>query len=118
MDLFCELKDSHLETIAPGIKRLVFTLDKVMLAYFELSPGARISKHSHPHEQAGVLISGRLLWTVGGEKRVLEAPALYRIPSGHDHEVEVMGNEKAIVVDAFSPIREDFLTQKTPSYME
>lgn len=117
MEFFRELQQCELATIAPGIRRMVFTLEKVMLAYFELDPGVRISEHSHPHEQAGVLIKGSLLWKVGSEKRILKAPALYRIPSGQEHGVEVLGDEKAIVVDAFSPVREDFLSHTAPSYM-
>jgi quercetin dioxygenase-like cupin family protein len=117
MELFQDLRSAVFENIAPGVKRFVFTLEKVMLAYFELEPGTRIALHSHPHEQVGILLKGRTLWRIGGRETLLEAPALYRIPSGEPHEVEVVGQEKVLVMDAFSPIREDFLKSETPSYM-
>lgn len=117
MEFFQDLKSAAFEAIAPGVKRFVFTLEKVMLAYFELEPGTRIARHAHPHEQVGILIRGRTLWRMGGQEKILEAPALYRVPSGEPHEVEVVGDEKVLVMDAFSPIREDFLMRETPAYM-
>ncbi|MGQ9860330.1 MAG: cupin domain-containing protein [Thermodesulfobacteriota bacterium] len=117
MEFFQELKSAPFETLAPGVKRFVFTLEKVMLAYFELEPGARIARHSHPHEQVGILIQGRTLWRMAGQERILEAPALYRVPSGEPHEVEVVGEERVLVMDAFSPVREDFLVSQPPAYM-
>jgi quercetin dioxygenase-like cupin family protein len=89
-----------------------------MCAYFELAPGARIAEHAHPHEQAGMLVQGKTKWKMRGEERILTAPALYRVPSGEPHEVEVVGDEPAVVLDAFSPIREDFLKGVPPAYMK
>lgn len=117
MQFFQDLRSVVWENIAPGVRRFVFSLDKVMLAYFELEPGTKIAAHSHPHEQMGILLQGRTLWRLAGTETLLEAPALYRVPSGESHEVEVVGQEKVLVVDAFSPIREDFLKSETPSYM-
>lgn len=117
MELFQDLRSVVWENIAPGVKRFVFSLEKVMLVYFELEPGAKIASHSHPHEQMGILLQGRTLWRMGGQETILEAPALYRVPSGELHEVEVVGQEKVLVMDAFSPIREDFLKSKTPPYI-
>jgi quercetin dioxygenase-like cupin family protein len=118
MELFQDLRSADFENIAPGVRRFVFTLERVMLAYFQLEPGARIAMHSHPHEQVGILIEGRTLWRMGGQERLLEAPALYRVPSGEPHEVEVVGDHRVLVMDAFSPIREDFLSSETPPYMK
>ncbi|MEJ5378506.1 MAG: cupin domain-containing protein [bacterium] len=117
MELFQDLHTVVWENIAPGIKRFVFALEKVMLAYFQLEPGVKIAMHSHPHEQVGILLQGRTLWRMAGKETLLEAPALYRVPSGEPHEVEVVGNQTVLVMDAFSPIREDFLRTETPSYM-
>jgi quercetin dioxygenase-like cupin family protein len=117
VELFQDLTNATMEMVAPGVQRFVFTLEKVMCAYFELAPGARISEHSHPHEQMGILIKGTTKWRMQGEERVLTAPALYRVPSGEPHEVVVVGDEPAVVMDVFSPIREDFLKGGPPPYM-
>ncbi len=66
----------------------------------------------------GMLVKGKTKWKMRGEERILIAPALYRVPSGEPNEVEVVGDEPAVVLDAFSPIREDFLTGVPPSYMK
>jgi quercetin dioxygenase-like cupin family protein len=118
VELYQALQDAPLETIAPGVRRFIFALDKVMLAYFELAPGARVAEHAHPHEQMGILLKGRSRWRMRGEERLLEAPALYRVPSGEPHEVEVVGDEPVHVMDVFSPIREDFLGGAPPAYMK
>ncbi len=117
MELFQELATAPLETIAPGIKRFIFTLNHVMCVYYEIDPGLRVAEHAHPHEQMGFLIQGKCLWRIQGQERPLEAPALYRIPSLEPHELESVGDERVLVLDIFSPIREDFLTGETPSYM-
>jgi quercetin dioxygenase-like cupin family protein len=118
MEFFQSLTDAPLETIAPGIRRYIFTLEKVMLAYFELDAGTCVSRHAHPHEQMGILLQGQAVWRMGGVERLLEAPALYRVPSGEPHEVEVTGEGAAHVLDVFSPIREDFLQGGPPPYMK
>jgi quercetin dioxygenase-like cupin family protein len=116
MEYFEELPHATLEQIAPGIRRLVFTLEQVMSAYFKIDPGVVIGQHSHPHEQMGMLIQGRMKWRIRDQETILQAPALYRIPSGESHQAEILGNEAAIVLDIFSPIREDFLKKETPGY--
>ncbi len=118
MEIFQEMANLPFEDVTPGVRRFVFTLERVMLVYFELAPGARIAEHAHPHEQMGMLIRGKTRWRMEGQERILEAPALYRIPSQEPHEVEVLGSETACVLDVFSPIREDFLTKETPAYMK
>ena len=116
MEYFQELPQAPLEQIAPGIRRLVFTLKQVMSAYFQIDPGVVIGQHSHPHEQMGMLIQGKMKWRIGDKETILQAPALYRIPSNEPHQVEILGNEVAIVLDIFSPIREDFLKKEPPAY--
>lgn len=118
MEFFQNLNIAPLQVIAPEVKRFVFSLNNLMLTYFELAPGTRISRHSHPHEQMGILIKGKLVWRMAERETLLEAPALYRVPSGEPHEVEVVGEEPVIVMDAFSPVREDFLEKEAPSYMK
>jgi quercetin dioxygenase-like cupin family protein len=117
MENFQELDKANLQTIAPGIRRFIFTLNQVMSIYFEIDPGVVIGQHSHPNEQMGMLLKGKMCWRIRGQQKILQAPALYRIPSQEPHEVEILGEEPALVLDIFSPIREDFLKAEPPSYM-
>ena len=117
MENFQELDKADLQTIAPGIRRFIFTLNQVQSIYFEIDPGVLIGQHSHVNEQMGMLIKGKMRWRIRGQERILQAPALYRIPSQEPHEVEILGEEPALILDIFSPIREDFLKTEPPSYM-
>ena len=51
----------------------------LMLSYVEIDEGADVPPHQHPHEQAGMVIEGRMELTIGGESRILSAGEAYLI---------------------------------------
>jgi len=79
-----------------------------MLSVVRFEPDAEVPMHSHPHEQAGLLVSGRLKFTIGEVTRVLEAGDQWLIPGGVAHTV-VAVDGPAVALDVFNPIREDYL---------
>ena len=52
---------------------------------------------------------GRVLFTIGKEQKIARAGDVLHIPSGTWHGATML-DEEVILVDIFSPIREDFLT--------
>ena len=80
----------------------------LMLSYVEIDAGASVPPHHHPHEQAGMVLSGRLEFTIGSETRTVEAGAMFLIPPNTPHKVTNPGPGPALVLDVFSPIREDY----------
>ncbi len=78
-----------------------------LLAEFLFEPGARVPVHDHPHEQTGYLVSGRLLFEVEGELLEAVPGTGWNIPSGVPHGAEAV--EASVVVEVFSPVREDYL---------
>jgi len=72
-----------------------------------LDRGATVPLHAHPHEQTGYLITGRLDFTIGATRVVAEPGDSWSIPGNVEHGVEVL--EAAVVVEVFSPPREDYL---------
>ncbi len=82
-------------------------LEKLMLSYLEMEEGAEVPLHNHPHEQGGMLISGRMQLTIGDETRICEPGSLYLIPADVPHRA-VAVDGPAVVLDIFSPIREDY----------
>jgi quercetin dioxygenase-like cupin family protein len=79
------------------------------VALVELEPDAHVPSHAHPNEQVGVLLRGEMDWTIGGEQRVLRYPGEgWRILGGVEHEVRA-GPEGAVVVECFSPSRDDWI---------
>ena len=66
-------------------------------------PGATYPMHSHPHEQFSLLLSGRLLLTVGHETREIGPGDGWYAPGGVPHGGEVLGDEPAVFIDVYSP---------------
>jgi quercetin dioxygenase-like cupin family protein len=95
-------------TIFPGVTIHTCALDKMMLSFVELAPHSVVEEHSHPHEQVGMLLEGRVRFTIGGEEKLLSKGDMWRIPGNVKHRVVVL-DEPAKAIDIFSPIREDYL---------
>ncbi|MFC2164833.1 cupin domain-containing protein [Acidobacteriota bacterium] len=81
--------------------------ERTSLSEFSLQKGSVIPKHSHPHEQTGYVISGRLLFTIADERFEAEPGDSWNIPGNVEHGVEVP--EDTVVIEVFSPAREDYL---------
>ena len=93
--------------LAPGISAKIGSGQSMTASVVELSPGAEIERHDHPHEQIGVVLEGSARFTIGDEERVLEAGDFYRIPGGVGHHAVALA-EGARVIDCFHPVREDY----------
>jgi quercetin dioxygenase-like cupin family protein len=78
-----------------------------MLSLVEINPGSVVPMHSHPHEQAGIVVEGEFEFIIGGEKRRVKPGDMYIIPGGVPHSAIGL-DKKALVLDIFSPPREDY----------
>ena len=87
----------------------------LMLSYVELDAGAVVPPHHHPHEQAGMVVSGRLRFTIGDETKECGPGDLYLIPANVPHTVTAFAGP-AVALDVFTPIREDYAA-RTNSYV-
>lgn len=93
--------------IFPGVAIHTAAGEKMMLSLVEFAPRSVVQPHAHPHEQMGMLISGKLTFTIGDETRTLEPGEMWRIPGGVVHSA-VAGDEPVQALDVFYPIREDY----------
>jgi len=66
-------------------------------------PGSTYPMHSHPHEQFSLLLSGRILLTVGDETREIGPGDGWYAASNVPHGGQIIGDEKAVFVDVYSP---------------
>lgn len=107
MDVFADLRGPHGLQVWDGIVGRVVEGDNVTFSVIELDPGAQATMHSHPHEQLGVVISGAMEFTIGGETRDLGPGEAWRIPGGTPHQATA-GPDGAVLVEVFSPRREDW----------
>lgn len=94
-------------TIFPGVEILTAAGQEMMLSLVELAPGAEVERHSHPHEQVGMIVEGRARFIVGEEDKVLSPGEMYLIPGGVPHQVIAL-EEGCKALDVFHPIREDY----------
>jgi len=95
-----ELLDGvQMKTLAHG--------DKTLLAEFHLQKGAAIPVHAHIYEQTGYMVSGKMRFTIGSEQFECNPGDNWCIPGDVEHGVDVL--EDAVVVEVFSPVREDYL---------
>jgi quercetin dioxygenase-like cupin family protein len=99
--------------MADTIDRRQAYTENLMLAVIDLTgAGSRVPLHAHPHEQISFISQGRLRFTVGegdAQEVVEVGPGdVIVAPPGVPHGVELL-SDTARVIDAFHPIREDFL---------
>lgn len=80
----------------------------MMLVEFRFKKGGIGRPHSHDrHEQIGYIAKGVFEVTVGSETRTLSRGDSYYAARNEVHGVVAL--EDGIIVDTFTPIREDFL---------
>jgi quercetin dioxygenase-like cupin family protein len=97
------------EQLEGGIQRQMIVGEKVMICRLRFAPHVVTPAHDHPHEQMTLVERGRVLFTIGDQQRTAKAGDVLHFPSGTWHGATVL-DEEVILVDIFSPIREDFLT--------
>jgi unsaturated pyranuronate lyase len=81
--------------------------DLCSLAVVELDPNSVVAEHGHPNEQLGFVIRGSVSFRVSDERKDLGPGDTWRVPPNTPHEVHA-GDDGAVVVDVFSPAREDW----------
>ena len=93
--------------LAPGVTLRTVWGDKVMMSLVEIAPGAVVPTHTHPHEQAGIVLQGEFDFTIGGETHRVRQGDMYVIPGGVEHGV--VGSEGwSLALDIFSPPRDEY----------
>lgn len=97
------------EQLEEGIQRQMIVGENVMICRLRFAPNVVTPAHDHPHEQMTLVERGRVLFTIGDEQRIAKAGDVLHFPSGTWHGATML-DEEVILVDIFSPIREDFLT--------
>jgi quercetin dioxygenase-like cupin family protein len=93
---------------AQGIAMRSLTGTQIMLNMVTIEPGAVVPIHSHPNEQAGYVLRGKLVLTIGGETRTLVPGDCYVAPADVPHGATTDG-EGCEVLDVFSPPRPDYI---------
>lgn len=92
----------------PGLSMQAVTGGRMMANWVTIEPHQVVPRHQHPHEQLGIMLEGALELTMGDEARLLRPGDAYTIPPNLPHSARTY-DEGCVVLDVFSPIREDYL---------
>jgi len=71
-----------------GLDARMLQTAQAMAMFFELPAGVHVPEHAHG-AQWGVVLEGRLEFTIGGETRVYEKGDTYFVPAGVAHEAVI-----------------------------
>lgn len=100
------------EIVEGKIRRCIFTAENIQVIIYHFPPDTVFPLHTHDkHEQMGYLVSGKMGFNAGGDVRTLLPGDFYYAPIGMEHNAWTM-DEPSVLLDFFSPIRED-LVKKT-----
>lgn len=95
--------------LGEGVKRKILASGGTMMTVqFAFEKGAVGTPHTHVHEQVGYVLQGRFELTLGDDITTLEMGDTYYVPSNTLHGVIAL--EDGILLDVFTPQRQDFLT--------
>jgi unsaturated pyranuronate lyase len=103
------LKDNfEWEEIGEGVRRKVLAYERdIMLVVFEFKKGSIGSLHHHTHKQVGYLVKGSFEVSINGEKKILKTGDAYLTLPDIEHGVVAL--EDSVLIDVFTPYREDFI---------
>lgn len=91
----------------PGLTRRVLAHNpRLMLVEHHMQQGWAGTRHSHPHDQGVYVVSGRLRVSCGSETFELGAGDTFVVRGGVEHQAWAL--EPAVVLDVFTPTREDY----------
>lgn len=99
------------EKISPVFERRIANLNNLMVVVcdFTNGPAKEPDKpHNHPHEQISYVAEGDLCLFLGEEQYQLTKGDIFTVPSGIPHSIQTISKHVRLI-DAFSPVREDFL---------
>ncbi|HEX6974278.1 MAG TPA: cupin domain-containing protein [Vicinamibacterales bacterium] len=99
------------EQIAEGIVRQMIHGERLMICRLTFAPGTITSAHDHVHEQMTIVEKGRVRFTLDTEEKEFGPGDVLLFPSGFWHGATML-DEEVVLIDIFSPIREEFLADR------
>jgi quercetin dioxygenase-like cupin family protein len=96
------------EIIGKGVKRKIMAYDEtIMLVNVHFDKGGIGAIHEHYHSQVTYVESGQFEVTIGSETKILKGGDSFYVQPHVLHGAICL--ESGILVDVFSPMREDFI---------
>lgn len=99
--------------LAPKVMgKVLLNSENVTVVKVVVEPGGSVPDHSHPHEQMGILLTGKAQFHASGKKLPIEAGMAYWIKPNEIHGVTVEGDEPSIFIDIFYPSRTEYVEKQ------
>lgn len=103
------------EELGGGVSRKFLGYDnQIMMVKVKFEEGAKGAPHKHFHTQATYCVSGRFEFEIDGVKQIIKAGDGVYIQPNLLHSAVCL--EEGMLIDTFSPVREDFLSGDGVSY--
>ena len=103
------------EELGGGVSRKMLGYDnQIMMVLVKFEKGALGSPHSHFHTQATYCVSGKFEFEIDGVRQIVKGGDGVYIEPNLLHSAVCL--EEGMLIDTFSPVREDFLSGVGPSY--
>ncbi len=100
--------DVKVTEVGQGVERKILASDgKMMTVEVRFKKGSVGTVHSHPHEQISYVVSGSFEFELEGKKEIIRAGDSYYVKPDAMHGVVAL--EDSVILDVFTPQREDFL---------
>ncbi len=96
------------EDLGGGVSRQMIVGERLMVCRLRFAPHVVTAAHEHPHEQITLVERGRVRFIIGSEERIAQAGDVLHFPSGCWHGATML-DEEVVLIDIFTPLREDFL---------
>ena len=97
------------ETLPNGVVRTIKGyLDDLMVVELRWKKGMEGAVHTHAHRQCTYVVEGEFEANIDGEKRILHAGECVYAEGNVPHGLLAL-SETGVVLDIFTPKREDFL---------
>jgi quercetin dioxygenase-like cupin family protein len=109
---FVDATEIAWENVGPGVDRKILGYDDhLMMVRVRFTAGGVGAVHTHPHRQVTFVEEGVFRVHIGSEERTLRPGDSFIISPGIPHGVVAV--EEGVLVDVFTPSREDFLPRSS-----
>jgi len=100
--------EERFHDILPGIKiKTLVHGEKTLMSKFVMERGSSLPKHSHPYEQTGYLLKGKICLTIGDKSFEVNPGDSWCIECGTGHSAEIL--EDSAALEIFTPPRADYI---------
>jgi quercetin dioxygenase-like cupin family protein len=102
-----DLSQGIARDLADGVKTRIFPGENVMVSVVRITPNRAGEIHHHPQEQWGVMLEGSGVRIQDGVEHLVKAGDFWQTPGSVPHGF-IAGPDGAVILDIFSPPREEY----------